>query len=131
MAVNTLKNVPREKAEDIKPKGKGRSIFSLIETYIRLGGVFEQGLPVRYIPYILFLTTIGIFYIANRNFAEKTAVKLNKLKTEIDDLRTLYITEQAEYMIGSKQSEVAKKVKDLGLNESETPPYKIIVDEKK
>ena len=131
MAVNTLKNSPREKAENTKPKGKGRSIFSLIETYIRLGGVFEQGLPVRYIPYILYLTAVGIFYIANRNFAEKTAVKLNKLKTEIDDLRTLYITEQAEYMIGSKQSEVAKKVKDLELKESETPPYKIIVDEKK
>ncbi|MBC8110620.1 MAG: hypothetical protein H7Y04_06125 [Verrucomicrobia bacterium] len=100
----------------------------MIEKYVRVS-IFEQGLPVKYIPYILYITFLGIIYIANRNFAEKNTAKLAKLKTRIDDIRTDYITQSAEYMTGSKQSEVAKKVKDrgLGLEESKIPPYKIEV----
>jgi len=32
-------------------------------------------------------------------------------------------------MFSSKQSEVAKKVEELGLVENETPPVKIVVEE--
>jgi hypothetical protein len=123
MATNTYKTKPKTTSQS-----EGRSLFTLIRKYVRFDFIFEQGLPVRYIPYLLYLTALGIFYIANRNYAEKTTAKLARLKTEVDDLRTDYITQKAEYMIQSKQSEVAKKVKDLGLEESETPPYKIVVE---
>jgi hypothetical protein len=129
MAVNTYRNAPSQKVQPQKEQGAG--LFTLIRRYIRLDFIFEQGLPVRYIPYILFLTGLGIVYIANRNYGEKTTVRLSRLKTEVDDLRTEYITQKAEYMTASKQSEVAKKVKQLGLEESKTPPFKIESEEKK
>jgi hypothetical protein len=36
---------------------------------------------------------------------------------------------KADYMFASKQSEVAKKVRKIGLEESKTPPNKIVVQE--
>jgi ABC-type transport system involved in cytochrome bd biosynthesis fused ATPase/permease subunit len=132
MPVNTYKNKPKIKPLSPNQNTGNRSVFALIEKYIRLDIFFDQGLPVRYIPYILYLTFLGIVYIANRNYAEKTATRITKLKALVNDLRTEYVTESAEYMIAGKQSEVAKKVKEkgLGIEESRTPPTKIVVPKK-
>jgi hypothetical protein len=51
------------------------------------------------------------------------------LENEVEDLRADVTTLEAEYMFSSKQSEVAKNVKTLGLEESKQPPYKIVIDE--
>jgi len=48
--------------------------------------------------------------------------------TEVEDLRADFTTLKAELMFASKQSEVAKKVKEQGLEESMSPPYKIEID---
>lgn len=109
-----------------KSQKKNRSIFRLIEIYLRVG-LFEKGLPVKYIPYLFYIIAIGIFYIWNIHFFEKTIRELNKLNTEVEDLRANYITLKADYMYKSKQSEVAKRVARLGLYESSEPPFKIVV----
>ncbi|MES2730435.1 MAG: FtsL-like putative cell division protein [Bacteroidota bacterium] len=127
MAQNTYKN-PVRKAE--AKAGKGHSVFKLIETYVRLDVVFENGLPVKYIPYILYLTAITIFYIGNTHHADKTIRRLDKTKTELDELRADYTTLKSDYMKASMQSEVAKKVMPLGLYESSVPPYKIVIENK-
>jgi hypothetical protein len=124
MAQNTYKN-PVKKPEP-RPS-KGVSIFKLIENYVRLNVIFENGLPVKYIPYILFLTAIAIFYIGNTHYAEKTIRRIGKTKAEVDELRADYTTLKSEYMKASMQSEVAKKVMPMGLYESSVPPYKVIV----
>lgn len=125
MAVNTFKQT---KPKATAPK-KSRNFFRLIESYVKLDVIFENGLPVKYIPYILFTTGIGIFYIGNTHYAEKMVRKLDKLKVEVDDLRSEYTTLKAEYMYEGMQSEVAKKVSPMGLYESSEPPYKIVVKE--
>ena len=89
----------------------------------------SQGLPVQYLPYILFFVVLGIFYIGNSHYADKTIRKIDKLEQEVEDLRADYTTLKSEYMFASKQSEVAKQVKKLGLEESEEPPFKIVVEE--
>ena len=127
MATNTYKR-PIKKTET---KRKQVNFFRFIETYMSLGGIFEQGLPIRYIPHILFLTFLGIVYIGNIHYAEKNIRKVNRLKREVDDLRADYTTIKAEYMSSSKQSEVAGKVARRGLIESSTPPYKIVIGKKK
>lgn len=117
------KNTPKVKHS----KRKRSSVFTYIEEKLKLDFAFEQGLPVRYLPYILFLTAIGIFYIGNSHYGEKTIRKINDLQTRVENLRADYTSLKADYMFASKQSEVARKVKDFGLYESSTPPYKIIV----
>lgn len=126
MAVNTFKQ-EKKPASTPKKSGKGGSVFRFIESYVKLGIIFENGLPVKYIPYILFTAAMGIFYIGNIHYADKTVRNLDKLKLEVDDLRAEYITIRANYEYDGKQSEVARKVAALGLQESSVPPYKIIV----
>lgn len=110
-------------------KEKKPSLFSKLDK--KLGGDLEEnGLPVRYLPHVLFIVAIAIFYIGNSHYAEKTIRKIDDLEQEVEDLRADYTTLKSEYMYMSKQSEVAKRVKKIGLEESKEPPYKIIVEEK-
>ncbi len=96
---------------------------------IKLEGVFAYGLPLKYLPYVLFVTAVGIFNIGNSHYAEKNIRKIDALKKEIEDLRADYTDLKADYMYASKQSEVAKKVEKLGVKESLRPPEKIVITE--
>lgn len=122
MGVNTIK-IPQQ------PREQKRNIFHLVENRLKLSKIFEGGLPVQYLPQILFSAALLLFYIGNAHYAERTTRQTDKLKTEVDDLRADYTTLKADLMFASKQSEVAKKVLPLGLEESSIPPYKIIISE--
>lgn|SRR5690606_4401999 len=116
----------------IKPKssggGFGRGIFSRLERTLKLEHYFEEGFPIAYVPKILFVMVLGLMYISNTHYAEKTVRRINMIQAEVEDLRADYTTLKANLMFASKQSEVAKKVKDLQLKESLTPPFKIEVE---
>jgi hypothetical protein len=109
-----------------KSTGGGSSIFSGIEKKMRLESFFEEGFPVQYLPKILFVMALGLIYIGNTHYAEKTVRKINQIQAEVEDLRADYTTLKSDLMFASKQSEVARKVKEFGLRESLSPPYKII-----
>ncbi|HRK55072.1 MAG TPA: FtsL-like putative cell division protein [Cyclobacteriaceae bacterium] len=112
-----------------KNKGTGSSIFSGLERHIKLETYFEEGFPVKYLPKILFVLMLSLIYIGNTHYSEKTIRKINNLHTEVEDIRADYTTLKADLMFASKQSEVARRVKSLGLKESIKPPYKIVVKE--
>jgi len=122
MASNTFKG------KNNNFSGKG-SIFSWIQNALNLNRLLEEGIPLKYIPQILFVTFVTIFYIGNNHYAEKTTREIEKLETEVEELRADYTSLKADYMFSSKQSEVAKKVENLGLIENETPPVKIVIAE--
>ncbi|WP_299820934.1 FtsL-like putative cell division protein [uncultured Pontibacter sp.] len=110
-----------------KPSGRKFSIFKLLDKYTNVDALFEEGVPLKYLPYILFTTLITLFYIGNTHFAEKTIRRIDKIKVETEDLRADYTTLKSDYMEASKQSEVARNVEPLGLVESSSPPYQVIV----
>ncbi len=110
-----------------KTKSSGVSMFSFIENRFSLDGLFKNGIPLNYLPYILFVMALGIFYIGNNHYTEKTIRKVTKIEREVQDLKADYRTLQADYMHARLQSEVAKRVKPFGLNESSIPPKKIII----
>ena len=83
------------------------------------------GLPERYGPRLLFLFCVGIFYVGNTHYYEKMVRKIEQLEREVDTLRVDYTTLQADYAFDRKQSEIAKKVADMGLYEAPYPPLKI------
>ena len=103
------------------------SLFGRVERIFRVDTSFERGLPTRFVPYILYFTIIGLFYIGNSHYAERMVRRTEQLEREVDNLRANYTTMKASYMYESKQSQVAKRAKKLGLEESATPPYKIVV----
>ena len=102
-------------------------LFSILEKGLKLDRFFEEGFPVQYMPKIIFVMVLGLFYIGNTHYAEKTLRKINRLQVEVEDLRADYTTLKSDLMFSSKQSEVAKKIRPMGLKESLIPPYKIMV----
>ncbi len=104
------------------------SLFSWLQQKLSLSGVFDEGIPARFIPKILFVTLLLVIYIGNNHYAERSARKIEQLEAQVEELRASYTSMKADYMYASQQSEVAKKVKKLGLEENEVPPYKIEID---
>lgn len=82
---------------------------------------------VDMLPFLLFISLIGIIYIGNRYYSEKNVFKMNAISNELKELRSEYITTKSELMFKSKQSEVAKAIAETGLKESVVPPKKIVV----
>jgi len=122
----------KENVEKVKPKKEaqpGNSIFSGIERRLKLETYFEEGFPVQYLPKILFVLVLSLLYIGNTHHAEKTVREINRAQSEVEDLRADYTTLKAEVMFASKQSEVARRVRELGLRESLNPPFKIIAED--
>jgi Bacteriodetes cell division protein (FtsL-like) len=107
-----------------------KSIFRRIENLLNMNGVFEDGLPVKYVPHVLFITILGVFYVGNTHYGETTQRKINHVQVEVEDLRADYTTLKADYMYARLQSEVAKRLEKNGIVESEDPPVKIVITKK-
>lgn len=113
--------------EFISPKEElkesvGASVKELLD-----GRILADKVIRRNILFILFLTFLGIFYIANGYGTEKLYKKKVALEREVRDLRFESITTAAQLMFISKQSEVKRRVNEEGLEleESKEPPVKI------
>jgi hypothetical protein len=125
MAENKLRIEPKKSAGSTT---SGTSVFSGLEKKLKLESYFEEGFPVQHLPKIIFVMALSLFYIGNTHYAEKTVRKINNVQAEVEDLRADYTTMKSDLMFASKQSEVAKKVKVFGLEESLEPPHKIVVE---
>lgn len=110
---------------DNQPKGEGfiKSLFS--------GSLFSEKIILGNLPYILMLTVLGAFYIANRFHAEKIIRKTNHLQEDVKELRAEAMATASELMYISKQSQVKRLVTQRGLElkELKGPPYNIVVKE--
>lgn len=105
----------------------GWSLFSLLDRFTGLDGLFREGLPVRYLPKLLFVMALTLLYIGNTHYGNRMNRNIQRIKQEVEDLRADYTTLKSDYMEASKQSEVARKVAAIGLVESSSPPFRITV----
>lgn len=124
MAGNTYKQEEPKGKHQASPKG---SAFSWLERRIRLYGLFDEGLPIQYLPKILFVMGLFILYIWNAHYANSIVRKTDKLKREVEELRTEVTTREYQMMYNSTQSGLVSKVAELGLEESVSPPGKIVI----
>ena len=83
----------------------------------------------RAIPFILFLMVLGVIYISNIFYVEKTKRQLDDLEEELRELRYEYVTSRSRLMYESKPSAIAEKLKDTGIGETLTPPRKVRVND--
>lgn len=81
----------------------------------------------RNIRFIMFLTLLGILYIANGYHTEKLYMEKVALEKEVGELRFEAITTAAELMKLSVQSEVERRIHEAGLDlvQTRVPPVKI------
>jgi len=104
---------------------KRRGLFTYLERTMRSKYASLPDLPGHYIPRLLFLFFVGIFYVGNTHHYERMARRIGQLEREVDTLRVDYTTLQADYAFDRKQSEVAKRIAKMGLCETPYPPLKI------
>lgn len=120
---------PKEASVRQEPKVVKPSAFTKVEKALQLGSVFEDGVPIEYFKYVGFVMVLGLVYVWLTHKSDRLVRQYEKTKTEVKDLKTDYTTLKKSYMYESKQTEVAKQVKPLGLEPGNQPPYKLKVIE--
>ncbi|MCB0401607.1 MAG: hypothetical protein KDD41_05950 [Flavobacteriales bacterium] len=119
--MNTLKEEKKAK-ESKEPSKVSRSLASVFS-----GNFLSSDNVVKQLPFIFFLTFLGILYIANGYYAQRTVRELQKVNDELKALRSEYITIKSDLNYNSKQSQVAQATEPYGIKESTVPPTKIVV----
>jgi hypothetical protein len=118
---------PRRPAPEPARPRSSWSLFSLLDRLTSVDSLFRDGLPVRYLPKLMFVMLLVLVYIGNTHYGNRMNRNILRLKQETEDLRADYTTLKSDYMEASKQSEVARKVAAFGLVESSSPPFRITV----
>lgn len=89
-------------------------------------GFFSSDTILKNIPFILFLGFLAVIYIANAHLAERNIRQIQESQRELKEMRWYFMTLQAENMYKIRRSEMAKSVKELGLQPISEKPKKII-----
>ena len=102
-------------------------------TSILDGSILTRRELVRQMPFIIFLTILALLYIGNQYHAEKVAIRISELKTDIKRLRSKSLSISSDLMYLSNQVEIKKLLHERGikLEESTDPPQRIVVQPKK
>jgi len=126
---NTIIEEPEEVAAEPKPEAKPKSkkkpsgVKSILE-----GSFLVREKVIRLLPFLIYLTCIGLLYIFNSNYANRTIISISKTKKQIEEQRFEYINTKSKLMQTTRQTEIAKRLANSGLKESKTPPRKIVIE---
>ncbi len=126
MATNTF----RDRPEPVVPKpasARKMGIFDRLNTWLTNHLELGDDLPTETLRRIVWIGILGIFYIYVQHSYEGFIKKIDKARNEMEEKRAAYISQKSRYMFASKQSEIAKKLSQDGLEENITPPTKIVV----
>jgi hypothetical protein len=85
-------------------------------------------LPTKILKRATWICGLIVVYIFVQHSHESLIRKIDKAKTEMEEERAKYIDHKAKYMFTSKQSEIAKQLKERGLEPNIMPPNKIVVE---
>ncbi|MBN3583934.1 hypothetical protein JYB64_16175 [Algoriphagus aestuarii] len=128
MSENTFKKKLKKENSSKKRVGPRKTIFTWIEEKLNVTGLLGEGVPVQLVPPVGFVVLLALIYIWSNHRAENMVRKIEKAQQEVEDLRADVTTLEAEYMLSSMQSEVAKRVSAQEIEELNQPPIKIEVD---
>lgn len=115
--------------EKAKKKRKRRQKPEWMKKFSSIKVGFGDDAGLRYVPHVLFLTVLGIIYIANNHAAEKAAGEITKLEREVKYLQMEYGTLKYEFMNVHNKASIARDLKKIGLYPNDRPIIKIEIDE--
>lgn len=127
MSQNTFKKKLKKGNAPKTGNGPKKTIFTWIEEKLDVTGFLGEGVPVQLVPPVVFVVFLALIYIWSNHRAENMVRKIEKAQQEVEDLRADVTTLEAEYMLSSMQSEVAKRVAAQEIEELNQPPIKIEV----
>jgi len=126
MATNTFRNRP---APTVLKRPRKAGLFDRLNTWLTNRLSLGNDLPTETLKRIVWLGVLCIFYIYIQHSYEGFIKKIEKSRNDMEEKRAAYISQKSRYMFASKQSEIAKKLTDKGLEENITPPNKIVAQE--
>ncbi|WP_337042622.1 FtsL-like putative cell division protein [Emticicia sp. 17c] len=126
MATNTFRH---RSAPVMEAPPRKSGLFDRLNTWLTNRLNLGDTLPTETLKRIVWLGILCIFYIYMQHSYEGFIKKIEKSRSEMEERRAEYISQKSRYMFASKQSEIAKKLTDKGLEENITPPNKIVVTE--
>lgn len=127
MASNSIRQKPDSAAEEAPKKKRSTKTARKFLKVMHVFGIFNRNQVVKMMPYILFLTVLILFYIGNSYYAERTIREINKIKNEVKEKHAEFISTSSELSYRTIQSEVAKTVAPLNIEESTEPQKKIVI----
>ena len=127
----TSDNKANNELKGNKSTVKSESSFEKASQNILGGDFLSRKGATKLLPFLLFLTLLGIIYIANIYYAEKNIREIDHIGREIKEIRYEYITTKSTLMHISKRSEISDRLKNTGIKEPVTPPFRLIKTIKK
>lgn len=115
MSQNVFKNPERA----YRPQRRAK-IFAL-------GSTLRLDFLLKNLPFIAYLSFLGIVYIANSHYAVKTIREINKLQEEAKKDIWESNARKSELMFKTMQSELAKSTQSFGIRELTDRPRKIVL----
>ncbi|MFP4287997.1 MAG: FtsL-like putative cell division protein [Bacteroidota bacterium] len=128
MAENTYKEMVN-KSKSPKTKKKSASV-KVLESILN-GDFLTNSKSTNFLSVFFFVGGLSVFLIANNYYAQEKLQKVESLRNDITELRTIYISNKSELMTLSNQSFVAKMLDDRGFVESTVPPVVIAGEKEK
>ncbi len=126
MAENTYREVVNKSQT---PRTKKKSVFMKAAESALNGDFLTNGKSTGFLSVFFLLGVLAIFLIANNYYAQEKLRRVESLRNDITELRTIYISNKSELMTLSNQSFVARMLDEKGFVESTVPPV-VITDEK-
>lgn len=105
-----------------------RGFFERLNQWLNNRLDLGNQLPTTTLKRATWVCGLMVIYIFMQHSHEAFIRKIDKAKIEMEEERAKYIDHKAKYMFASKQSEIAKQLKDNGLEPNITPPNKIVVE---
>jgi hypothetical protein len=78
------------------------------------------------LPFVMFLTFIGVLYIANSYYVESTVREMEKVKKNIIEAKNEFVIAKTKSSLMGQRIEVLGLVEGLGLKEFAIPSYKLV-----
>jgi hypothetical protein len=125
--VNTPRNRPEPQSEE-KVEPKSDLLAKLTEKINDSIDIGEE-LPTEIIKKIGWIIILIVVYIYFQHNYEGQIRNLERKTSEMNESRSSYISYKSKYMFSSKQSEIANKLSENGLEKNIQPPLKIQINE--
>ncbi len=125
--VNQRKPQPESPKRKVKRRKKSVTRKPSTLKSIASGRFLTNAAFVKQIPFLIFGFGLMMFYIWNAMTGERLSRDTIDMKKEMEEARNEFIMTKSMLSDSTKQSNIAKRLDELGIEENKTPPEKIFV----
>lgn len=123
-----MKNAFQETQEKVEPKPKKKNRVSKTMNALLNGEFLTREGVIAHLPFLLFLSALFVIYIAMGYSFEQTERQKVKTGRDLEEEITEFKSLKSELETQKRQSSVLKRIEEMDLIDSDTPPEFIEVN---